>query len=212
MARSAIASTRQTAGLDDEVAVTDWLKWLQLRSAPLRDRFPVRPTLFWKYVVLFAVVTSVALIANNLVDIWFTVRDHRAALIRIQKEQAISAASKISQFIKEIEGQLGWTTHLSWETEATEQRSLDGRRLLRQVPAIAELSLLDNEGRQQLRISRQAMDEVGSNTDFSNDEKFTTALANKIYYGPVYFRRGSEPFMTLAMSGARKDAGVSVAE
>src|SRR6202007_3273473 len=28
----------------------------------------------------------------------------------------------------------------------------------------------------------------------------------------VYFRRGSEPFMTLAMAGSRRDAGVSVAE
>ncbi|MEA3059457.1 MAG: hypothetical protein QOE50_869, partial [Sphingomonadales bacterium] len=33
-----------------------------------------------------------------------------------------------------------------------------------------------------------------------------------IYYGPVYFRRESEPYMTLAMAGARRDAGVSVAE
>ena len=56
------------------------------------------------------------------------------------------------------------------------------------------------------------MDEVGSNTDFSTEEKFKAALANKVYYGPVYFRRGTEPFMTLAMAGARRDAGVSVAE
>jgi hypothetical protein len=64
---------------------------------------------------------------NGLVDIWFTFRDHRAALFRFQKEQAVSAASKITQFIKEIEGQLGWTTHLSWESAATDQRELDGR-------------------------------------------------------------------------------------
>ena len=69
-----------------------------------------------------------------------------------------------------------------------------------------------HEGREQLRISRQAMDEVGSNTDYSMEEKFKAALANKVYYGPVYFRRGTEPFMTLAMAGARRDAGVSVAE
>jgi hypothetical protein len=126
-------------------------------------------TLFWKYVVLFVAVTSASLIINGLVDIWFTFRDYRTALFRIQKEQAISAASKITQFIKEIEGQLGWTTNLSWETATTEQRELDGRRLLRQVPAIAELALLDGEGRERLRISRQAMDQVGSNIDFSGE-------------------------------------------
>ena len=101
---------------------------------------------------------------------------------------------------------------MSWETAAPEQRELDGRRLLRQVPAIAELALLDNEGREQLRISRQAMDQVGSNTDFSTEDKFKAAVANKVFYGPVYFRRGTEPFMTLAMAGSRRDAGVSVAE
>jgi len=33
-----------------------------------------------------------------------------------------------------------------------------------------------------------------------------------VYYGPVYFRRESEPYMTLAIAGTRRDAGVSVAE
>ncbi len=61
-------------------------------------------------------------------------------------------------------------------------------------------------------MSRLAMDAVGVGTDFSKDPKFTEAVAKKIYYGPVYFRRESEPYMTLAMAGARRDAGVSVAE
>ena len=169
-------------------------------------------TLFWKYVVLFAAVMSSALITNSLVDIWFTYQEHRSALIRLQKEQAGAAAEKISQFIKEIEGHLGWTTHLSWSIPSMEQRELDGIRLLRQVPAINELSLLDDQGREQLRISRQAMDRIHGNADFSSDERFTAAIANKVYYGPVKFRRGSEPFMTLAVAGARRDAGVSTAE
>ncbi len=169
-------------------------------------------TLFWKYVVLFAAVMSSALITNSLVDIWFTYQEHRSALIRLQKEQAGAAAEKISQFIKEIEGHLGWTTHLSWSIPSMEQRELDGIRLLRQVPAINELSLLDDQGREQLRISRQAMDQIHGNADFSSDERFTAAIANKVYYGPVKFRRGSEPFMTLAVAGARRDAGVSTAE
>src|SRR6202035_1394724 len=37
-------------------------------------------------------------------------------------------------------------------------------------------------------------------------------VAHKIYYGPVYFRRESEPYMTLSLAGTRKDAGVSIAE
>lgn len=172
----------------------------------------VRGTLFWKYVVLFVAVTGSALITNSLVEIWFTYQEHRAVLFRAQNEQARAAAAKISQFIMEIEGHLGWTTHLSWVVPAMEQRELDGIRLLRQVPAISELSFLDDQGREQLRLSRQAMDRVGGNIDFSADERFKEAVANKVYYGPVNFRHGTEPFMTLAVAGARRDSGVSVAE
>src|SRR5476649_2563331 len=46
----------------------------------------------------------------------------------------------------------------------------------------------------------------------SKDPKFTEAVAHKVYYGPVYFRRESEPYMTIALAGTRKDAGVSIAE
>ena len=168
--------------------------------------------LFWKYVALFVAVLSTALVTNSLIETWFTYQEHRAALVRLQREQANSAAGRISQFIREIESNLGWTTHLSWAIPAMEQRELDGIRLLRQVPAITELSLLDDHGREQLRISRQAMDRVGGNVDFSAEDKFKTAVANKVYYGPVNFRRGSEPFMTLSVAGARREAGVSVAE
>ena len=85
-------------------------------------------------------------------------------------------------------------------------------RLLRQVPAITELAQLDASGKERLRVSRLAMDVVASGTDFSKEPKFTEAVARKVYYGPVYFRRESEPYMTLAIAGTRRDAGVSVAE
>lgn len=172
----------------------------------------VHGTLFWKYVVLFIAVTGSALVTNSLVDIWFIYQEHRTVLIRAQNEQAAAAAAKITQFIREIEGQLGWTTHLSWAIPAMDQRELDGIRLLRQVPAISELTLLDDQGREQLRMSRQAMDRVSGNADFSSDERFKQAVANKVYYGPVNFRHGTEPFMTLAVAGARRDAGVSAAD
>lgn len=173
---------------------------------------PVRGALFRKYVLLFAAVIGLALIANNLVSVWFTYGEYHDDLVRFQKEQASAAASKITQFVKEIEGQLGWTTHLSWRTPTTEQRELDGLRLLRQVPAITELALLDDQGREQLHISRQAEDRIAAGTDYSGEDRFKVALADKVYYGPVYFRRETEPYMTLSVAGARRDGGVSVAE
>ncbi|MGD9924711.1 MAG: cache domain-containing protein, partial [Pseudorhodoplanes sp.] len=171
-----------------------------------------RSRLFAKYVGLFAAVVSVALLGNGIFDVWFYYREHKNALVRIQREQAEAASAKIGQFITEIESQLGWTTQLPWSTGTVEQRRFDALRLLRQVPAITELSQLDATGKERLRVSRLAMDVIGSNTDYSQDPKFKEAVAHKVYYGPVYFRRESEPYMTLAITGTRKDAGVSVAE
>ena len=171
-----------------------------------------RSRLFLKYAGLFVAVVCVALVTNGLFEIWVSYREHKDALIRIQHEQAESAAAKIGQFIKEIESQVGWTTQLLWSTGTIEQRRFDALRLLRQVPAITELAQVDSSGKEQLRVSRLAMDVVGSGLDLSKEPKFTEAVKNKVYFGPVYFRRASEPYMTLALAGTRRAAGVSIAE
>ncbi|MHC2621090.1 signal transduction histidine kinase [Bradyrhizobium huanghuaihaiense] len=172
----------------------------------------IRTRLFAKYVALFVAVVAIALLANGLFEVFFYYREHKASLIRVQHEQAEAAAAKIGQFVKEIESQLGWTTQLPWSAGSIEQRRFDALRLLRQVPAITELAQVDASGRERLRVSRLAMDAIDSGIDLSDDPKFTEAVAHKVFYGPVYFRRDSEPYMTLAQAGSRKDAGVSIAE
>src|SRR5262249_33857844 len=181
-------------------------------SAAVPKRAKIRSRLFTKYVALFVAVVAIALASNGIFEVFFYYREHKAALIRIQREQAEAAAAKISQFIKEIESQLGWTTQLPWSAASLENRRFDALRLLRQVPAITELAQIDSTGHERLRVSRLAMDVVDSGLDLSKDPKFTEAVAHKVYYGPVYFRRESEPYMTLALAGTRKDAGVSIAE
>jgi signal transduction histidine kinase len=183
-------------------------------AAPSASSFGsrIRSRLFTKYVALFVAVVGIALLSNGIFEVFFYYREHKAALIRIQHEQAEAAAAKISQFIKEIESQLGWTTQLPWSAGSIEQRRFDALRLLRQVPAITELAQVDSTGKERLKVSRLAMDVVDSGLDLSKDPKFTEAVAHKVYYGPVYFRRESEPYMTLALAGTRKDAGVSIAE
>src|SRR3954452_17332966 len=177
-----------------------------------RSGTKIRSRLFTKYVALFVAVVAVALLSNGIFEVFFYCREHKAALIRIQHEQAEAAAAKIGQFIKEIESQLGWTTQLPWSADSVEQRRFDALRLLRQVPAITELAQVDATGKERLRVSRLAMDGVDTGANLSGDPKFTEAMARKVWYGPVYFRRESEPYMTLSLAGPRKDAGVSIAE
>ncbi len=172
----------------------------------------MRGRLFTKYVALFVAVVCIALVANGLFEIWFFYQEHKSSLIRIQGEQAEAASGKIGQFVKEIEAQLGWTTQLPWIGAMLEQRRIDAMRLLRQVPAITELAQIDPSGIERLRVSRLETDLMDSYIDVSKDRKFVEAMARKTYYGPVYFRSESEPYMILALAGDRRDAGVSVAE
>ena len=125
--------------------------------------------------------------------------------------QAEGIADKLAQFINENQNQVGWTTQLPSTAGSIDQRRFDMLRLLRQAPAITELSQLDTQGKEFLKVSRLAMDVVRSGIDYSREAKFTETVAKKIYYGPVYMRRESEPYMTLGMAG-KGDSGVSVAE
>jgi signal transduction histidine kinase len=173
-----------------------------------------RGRLFRKYVVLFATVVSAVLLASGALEIYFSYQEAKAALAAVQREKALAAATRIELFVREIERQLGWTTHplMARGAAALEQRRIDYFRLLRQVPAITELSHLDATGREQIRVSRLAMDVVGSEVDYSGDPRFREAGGGRTYFSPVYFRKESEPYMTVGMSGPGAAQGVTVAE
>jgi signal transduction histidine kinase len=182
------------------------------RGAAAAGASIVRSRLFIKYTVLFVAVVVLALLANGGFEVMFSYQEHKGSLISIQQQQAIAAADKIEEFITQIESQVGWTTQLPWTDGTLDQRRFDALRLLRQVPAITELAQIDAAGHEQLKVSRLTMDVVGSGIDYSNKPEFTQAVAHKVYYGPVYFRRESEPYMTLSLAGTRRDTGVSIAQ
>jgi hypothetical protein len=125
------------------------------------DPMTTRGGLFLKYVVLFVILVSGALVTSGLVEIYFSYQENKAALVRVQREKAVTAATRI----------------------------FDSLRLLRQVPAITEVSHLDRTGHEQLRVSRLAMDVGGSNADYAREPKFLEAQASRTYFSPVYFRQ-----------------------
>jgi len=170
--------------------------------------------LFWKYTIFFALLVTGALLASGITELYFSYRENQAALVALQREKALAAASQIEGFIKEIERQMGWVTQPQRAaTGATpEQRRLDFFRLQRQVQAITEVSYIDATGREQLRVSRLAMDAIGGQADLSHDPRFVDAKAHRVYRGPVYFRKESEPYMAIAIAEGGKGGGVTAAE
>ena len=164
--------------------------------------------------LVFVAVIGGLLVVRGLLELYTSYRDNKAALVRLQQEKAASAALRIEYFIREIEGQIAWASRpsLMAQEQVAEQRRFDFLWLLRQVPSITEVSFLDSTGKEQLRVSRLARDEVGSQKDYSAEPQFRQGMSGRTYFGPVYFRKESEPYMTLAMRWRGPGGGVTVAE
>jgi signal transduction histidine kinase len=194
------------------------LEWLGLRGSRLSacvapaDGMRPRGRLFRKYFLLIAGLVSLMLLLNGGVALWFSYHENRMVLFGMQQEKAVMAGRRIDDFVTGIERQLGWTTAPQWGALPIEQRHFDYVRLLRQVPAITELTQLDADGKEQLKVSRLSMDVIGSGQDYAKSPAFTEAREQRVWFSPVYFRKESEPYMTLAMAQAGRNAGVTMAE
>ena len=111
--------------------------------------------LFRKHLALTASAMAPLLAVSSAIDIWWSYRDQEALLIRIQRVHADAAAARIADFVRGIEAQLNWMTHRAWSGSSPELRQLEALRLLRQVPPISELALIDDSGREQVKVSRE---------------------------------------------------------
>src|ERR1700737_1813544 len=185
-------------------------------AAGARQRVPARRgprrRLFAKYAAALVGLVSLVLLINGSLNLWFSYNEATDAAVRLQREKAVAAAQRIEEFIAEIEKQIGWTTATQWASAPIEQRRFDFGRLEGQVPAITGLIPLDSHGREQLKVSRLAMDVVGGDADYASDPRFTGVQGKKVWFGPVYFRKESEPYMTMAVAHSGRNAGVTVAE
>ncbi len=168
--------------------------------------------LFQKYFLVLFLAVVVPLGANGISEAWLGYRDQRARLDQLLGLEARSATSKIQGFLDGITSQLGWLVQLPWSEEPDERRRIDALRLLRQVPAIVSLTLVDGSGRERLYVSRIGLNRTESRTDRSTDPAVLGAHAARIWYGEVSYYRGSEPYLRVAISGNRPSVGIVAAE
>ncbi len=179
-------------------------------GGPVRRR--LRIGLALKLALAFVGLVSFVLVVNGSVDMWLGYRAAERAAVQIQQEKARDAARRIEQFVSEIELQIGWTTLLQWDALPLEERRYDFIRLMREEPAITELTEIDGSGREELKLSRIAPDVVDSGANDAAAPAFVQAEANGVWFSPVHFRNMSEPYMTIAVAHAGHRAGVTVAE
>ena len=177
-----------------------------------------RGRLLRKYVVVFVGLVGGVLMASSLVELYFAYQQTKAVIVREERATAVATAAKIEEFTRDIERRVREITQAASDDPAaaqlglgklafrgelgaalTEQRELDFLRLLRDAPAISELTHLDVSGKEQIRVARLALDAAGSQEDFSQTPKFRETRSGKTYWSPVYFRSGAQPYLTLAV-------------
>jgi len=171
-----------------------------------------RGRLFRKYFLLILGLVCGALLVSGAIGLYFSYQENKIALASVQREKAVGAAARIEQFIRQIEQQLAYAAMAQLGPGGMEQRRLEFLKLLKQVPAITDITHIDANGREQIYESRLGMSTMGSGVDRSGEAAFKGARPDQTWFGPVSFRKETEPYMSIAVR-AKGDAGaVTVAD
>ena len=180
------------AGLKEKIHNT-----LPLRKSGTRRR----ERLVRDYFLISVLLIGGGLITSGLIEIYYRYHESRGQLGRLQKEIAAGAAYKIEHFVLEIHNILkgatksrdiapkGLTADFRFELE----------KLLLIAPAVTEAVALNENGLIQVQASRLRTVLPDAKKDLSKSPPFERARQGKSYFGPVYFVRGSEPYMTIAV-------------
>jgi len=191
------------------------LKPLEAAVAGGRDpRHLERGRLFRKYFLLILGLVCGALLISGAIGIYFSYQENKVALSSVQREKAIGAAARIEDFVRQIERQLKATQSitglmLSGATN-TEQRRIELHRLGRILPEVTDVAQIDAKGRELVMTSRLGMERTGSGFDRSTEAVFKEAKPERTWFGPVYFRKETEPYMQIAVRA--KDGVMTVAD
>lgn len=168
----------------------------------------LREGLFAKYVLALVGLVVFVLALNGAVETWISYSATRTTLTDALSEKADATARRIEQSVSDLERQISWVTRASANT--LDAHRGDYAQVLSQVPAVSQLTLIGGNGREQLRLSRTAI-AINNGADFSRDLRYTETLTRGVDYAPAEFR-GSHPYMSIAVSHAGFNAGVTVAD
>jgi signal transduction histidine kinase len=171
-----------------------------------------RGRLFRKYLLLIMSLVGTVLLASGGIGLYFSYQETQAALASLQAEKAVTAAARIEQYMRQVTRQLSFAALPQLDAADTELRRVEFLKLLRQVPEVTDIAWLDAQGKERNAVSRLGMDVTGSGRDRSGEAAFVNARPGQPWYGPVYFRQETEPYMTLAIRSGSDRGPLAVAE
>jgi signal transduction histidine kinase len=160
-----------------------------------------RGRLLRHYFVISVLLIAGGLITSGLLEIYFRYHESREHLGLLQREAAAVAAVKIERFIRDVETAMKSASKGQdiAQGNLSSNYKFELKRLLFLAPAVAEAVALSSDGLKQVQISRFRGFSPDLVSDLSMSTAFQQAKQGNSYFGPVYFRRESEPHMTIAL-------------
>jgi hypothetical protein len=174
----------------------------QVANVPLARR----GGLLRKYVVVFVVLVSGALVTSGLVEAAVAYQDNQATVVRLQRERAAVAASTIERFLREVERQLGWVV-LPPDSEGERRASFE--RLLQLETSVRQVSYFDAAGTERLRVARPAQPSRAVQAD---PALLLDTRSRGITFGQATFRDDAELVLPIGAAERGPAAGVVVAD
>jgi len=164
-----------------------------------------------KMVLPALLVVGAAFLISGAVYVLAAWRETEALIIDLEREKAQVASIRIENFVDNIERQIRWTLlpQVTSGGDPIKARRWDYLKLLRQVKEITEATYIDAQGREQVLESRRQTSVYGSGKDLRDDPRFKVAIKERTYVSPVIFRKGTEPYMTIAVRAMPPVTGIT---
>jgi signal transduction histidine kinase len=171
-----------------------------------------RRRVFRRYAAVLVGLVTTVLVTSGGIEAYFAYQDNKDSLGEVERAKAANAATVIEQFVGEIQRQVA-STFLPGQIDdrALKRRRADFFHLFSQVPALGEMGYIDWSGKELFRVSPDAPPS-GEGRDRSDDPVFTRPNVDRPYFGPVTFKNGSEPHMTMALREQGTIGGVTFAD
>jgi signal transduction histidine kinase len=160
-----------------------------------------RGRLLRHYFLISVLLIAGGLIASGLLEVYLRYQESVEQLAFQQREAANVAALKIQTFIHDIETAMKAATkyQTTGGQEITAEYEFELKKLFYLAPAITEAAVVSVDGIVRAHFSRSRAVTADVKRNFSGSAAFQQALQGQSYFGPVYFVRESEPYITVAL-------------
>ena len=172
----------------------------------------VSRSLFRKYAIAFAALVATILVLAGIIQLILSYRENESSVRALETEKAVATARQIEITIDGLADRITWAMLPLLDRQSLSGQRFEFRKLLREVPAITEIAQADPDGKEVLRVSRVELDTLESGRDLSREESFLGTRSGRTYFGPIYLKQGTSPYMTVAVAPRHRAMGAAIAE